>query len=77
MIGCRRVATAWAVGDAPERLSPERVDLANKFFHLIVSLQVDGGGDHKISTRGLAIDFKEGIRRLEGGIGVDYEVSNI
>ena len=37
MAGCKRVAAAWAEGDASERLSLERVELAKKSFLLIVS----------------------------------------
>jgi len=72
MVGCRRIAVTWAVGEAWERFSLERVAVIRRAFRIVgLSLPLDGSEDHELSIRGLANEYlAEGLRNWEvGGIG--------
>jgi len=64
MVSRRRVATTWAVGEAWERFSVERVEVVRKAFRVVgLSLPLDGSEDMEISVKGLATEF------LKAGLG--------
>ena len=75
-VGRRRVAVTWAVGDAWERFSAERVAVVQKAFRVVgLALPIDGSADDEISIKGIETGFlTEGLRDWqEGGILVDDE----
>ncbi|KAG0135520.1 hypothetical protein HOY82DRAFT_536693 [Tuber indicum] len=54
MVGRRRVATTWAVGEAWERFSKEKREVVRKSFRVLgISLPMDGSDDGEISVKGL------------------------
>lgn len=69
MIGRRRVALTWAVGEAWERFSTERVEVVRRSSRTVgLSLPIDGSEDHEISIKGLANQvLVEGLRDWERG----------
>lgn len=72
MVGRRRIAVTWAVGEAWERFSVERIAVVQRAFRIVgLSLPIDGSEDHELSIRGLANDYLvEGLRDWGvGGIG--------
>lgn len=76
MIGRRRVALTWAVGEAWERFSTERAEVVHRSFRTVgLSLPIDGSEDHEISIKGLANHvLVEGLRDWERGNGEREEI---
>jgi len=57
MVGRRRIALIWAVGEAWARFSTERAEVVRRAFRIVgLSLPIDGSEDHEISIKGLASD---------------------
>jgi len=75
MDGRRRVGTTWAVGQAWERFSLEKVEVVRKSFRVLgLSLTVNGSEDHQISVKGLASEFlKEGLVDWNEGVEVNSD----
>lgn len=79
MVGRRRIAVTWAVGEAWERFSVERIAVVQRAFRVVgLSLPIDGSEDHELSIRGLANEYLvEGLRDWgiggNGGIGEGVE----
>jgi len=69
MIGQRRVALTWAVGEAWECFSTECAEVVRRSFCTVgLSLPIDGSEDHYISIKGLANQvLVEGLRDWERG----------
>ena len=67
MIGHKRVALTWAVGEAWERFLTERAEVVRRSFRTVgLSLPIDGSEDHEISIKGLANQvLVEGLRDWE------------
>jgi len=58
MVGRRRVAVTWAVGEAWEVFSQERSEVVRKAIRMVaLSLPVDGSEDSQLYIKGLASDF--------------------
>ena len=73
-VGRRQVAVTWAVGDAWERFSAEKVAVVKKAFRVVgLALPIDGSADHEISIKGIETGFlTEGLKDWqEGGIVED------
>ena len=77
MVGRRRVLTTWAVGEAWEVFSRERVEVVKKAFRIVgLALPIDGSCDHEISIKGIdGAYLVEGLKHWEigGNIVVDSE----
>ncbi|KAG0129023.1 hypothetical protein HOY82DRAFT_541043 [Tuber indicum] len=71
MVGRRRVAVSYAVGEAWERFSTDRVEVVRRTFRVVgLSLPIDGSEDHELSIKGLANDFlQEGLKQIREGEG--------
>jgi len=67
MIGRRRVALTWAVGEAWECFSTERAEVVRRSFRTVgLSLPIHGSENHDISIKGLANQvLVEGLRDWE------------
>jgi len=58
MIGRRRVATTWAIGEAWERFCRERREVVQRAFRVVgLSLPLDGSSDNELSIKGIETDF--------------------
>jgi len=58
MVGKRRVALIWAVGEAREIFSQEkRKVVENSLWVVGLALPIDGSEDHHLSIKGLATDL--------------------
>ncbi|KAG0135100.1 hypothetical protein HOY82DRAFT_537032 [Tuber indicum] len=81
MVGRRRVAVTWAVGEAWDIFTREKAEVIRNSFRVVgLSLPIDGSEDTKLSIKGLAKDFLiEGIKGWEndgtetGDVEVDFE----
>lgn len=69
MIGRRRVLTTWAVGEAWERFSRDRVEVVVKSFRVLgISLPISGCFDQEISVKGVDSTYlTEGLRNWQEG----------
>jgi len=67
MVGRRRVAITWAVGEAWETFSREKGEVVQNSFRVVgLSLPIDGSEDSKLSIKGLANDLLvEGLKEVD------------
>jgi len=77
MVGRRRILTTWAVGEAWEVFSRERVEVVKKSFRILgLALPIDGSCDSEISVKGVDNAYLvEGLTKWEVGakVAVDLE----
>jgi len=64
MVGRRRVAVTWAVGEAWEVFSREKVEVVRNAFRAVgLAVPINGSEDHRLSIKGLANELLiEGLR---------------
>jgi len=69
MVGRRRILTTWAVGEAWEVFSRERVEVVKKSFRILgLALPIDGSCDSEISVKGVENAYlAEGLAKWEIG----------
>ena len=69
MVGRRRIAITWAVGEAWETFSREKAEVVRRSFRVVgLSLPLDGSEDKELSIKGLANDFLvEGLKEWRIG----------
>jgi len=79
MVGRRRIAITWAVGEAWETFSQERVEVIRHSFRVVgLSLPMDGSKDLALSIKGLANDFLvEGLKEWRIGENVDDDGEDV
>jgi len=75
MIGRRRIAPTWAVGEAWERFSREKEEVVHHPFHCVsIALPIDGSADAQISIKGTETGYLvEGLASVHTGVGVTWE----
>jgi len=78
MVGCRRIAATWAVGEAWARFSAEKAEVVRRAFRVVgLALLIDGSADAELSIKGIETDFLvQGLvncQQKEGGTLVDHE----
>ena len=68
--------TTWAVGEAWEIFTRERVEVVKKSFRVLgLALPIDGTCDHEISNKGLDSTYlQEGIKEWERRESVPPEI---
>jgi len=58
MVGRRRVAITWAVGEAWEVFARDKANVVRNAFRVVgLALPIDGSEDHRLSIKGLANDI--------------------
>ena len=78
MVGRRRIAATWAVGEAWARFCAEKAEVVRRAFRVVgLALPIDGSADTEISIKGIETDFLiQGLvncQQEEGGTLVDHE----
>ncbi|KAG0133181.1 hypothetical protein HOY82DRAFT_605021 [Tuber indicum] len=77
MVGRRRILTTWAVGEAWEIFSRERVEVVRRSFRIVgLALPIDGSCDGEISIKGIENTYlRKGLKDWSvGGVGeIDSE----
>jgi len=70
MVGKRRVALIWAVGQARESFSREKREVVKDSFQVVgLALPIDRSEDHRLSIKGLATDLLvEGLENWENEV---------
>ncbi|KAG0133105.1 hypothetical protein HOY82DRAFT_538386 [Tuber indicum] len=72
MVGRRRIAATWAIGEAWSRFSREKEDVVRRAFRVVgLALPIDGSADIEISIKGIETDFL-----LQGLVNCQLEEGN-
>lgn len=79
MVGRRRIAITWAVGEAWETFSQERAEVIRHSSWVGgLSLPIDGGKDSELSIKGLANNFLvEGLKEWRIGENMDDDREDV
>lgn len=78
MVGRRRILTTWAVGEAWEIFTRERVEVIKKSFRILgLALTINGSCDEEITIKGLDCTYlREGIKDWRIGANPEIDLEN-